>query len=259
MMIPALLLAALAARPASADELLAHRPKTAIVDEVVELRPAAGRHFNVEAPQSCDGRRPLQVLPRRLRCQLTRPGKIPILVSVCDDKETMCRQERFTVDVRGVPRAAAKASPMLAAPKGGDLAPPGFLDNAPAEALARARRSGKLLLIDFYGIWCPPCNDLDEHAFPTPEFRAAAKGFVLVALDADARSSYAWKSRFKVGGYPTLIVADSRLREIGRVVGYRSGPALAKFLRAQEALRDEPVADAARLARAGGPQATPAR
>lgn len=250
----ALPLAAAAAEPS----LLRDRPETALVGEVVELRPVAGHHFNVEAPQKCGGERPLEALPRRVRCQMKAAGKVPVLVSVCDDAKTFCRQERFEISVRGS-GAKAAASPMTAAPKGGRRAPEGFVDNDPAAARARAKAEGKLLFIDFYGIWCPPCNALEEHAYPSPEFKDAAKGYVLVGLDADAPVSHDWKARFKVGGYPTLVIADDRLREIARVVGYRSGPALAKTLREALAARAEPVEEAARAVAAGGVGATEER
>ncbi|MFI5345796.1 MAG: thioredoxin fold domain-containing protein [Elusimicrobiota bacterium] len=253
--------AVLAVAPAFAEDasLLKNRPETALVGEVIELRPAAGHHFNVEAPQKCGGERPLELISRRVRCQMKNPGKIPVLVSVCDDALTFCRQERFEIKVTGVARAAAKASPMVSAPRENRRAPAGFLDNVPSEAQRRAKKEGKLLFIDFYGIWCPPCNDLEEHAYPTPEFRAAAANFVTLGLDADAPVSFDWKARFKVGGYPTLIVADADLHEIGRLVGFRSGPALAKFMAQASARRGEPVETAARLVAAGGPDATEER
>jgi thiol-disulfide isomerase/thioredoxin len=254
-----LLLAALAAPADAAPSLLASRPESALVDEVIELRPAGGHHFNVEAPQKCGGEKALEVLPRRFRCQLTKPGVNAVLVSVCDDALTYCRQESFDVKVAGAPKAAQKASPIKAAPKGGKGAPEGFIDNEPARARALARREGRLLFIDFYGIWCPPCNQLEEEAYPDPVFRAAAADFVRVGLDADAQSSFDWKAHFKVGGYPTLIVADANLNELGRVVGSRSGPALAKFLDDVKAFKDEPVETAAALVAKGGPQATELR
>jgi thiol-disulfide isomerase/thioredoxin len=256
----AIFLAALALPAAAAEpSLLKTRPASALVDEVVELRPIDGHHFNVEAPQRCGADKPLEVLPRRLRCQLTKPGVAAFLVSVCDDALTFCRQESFDVKVAGVAKAAAKTSPVKAAPKGGKGAPAGFIDNEPARARALARREGRLLLIDFYGIWCPPCNQLEEEAYPDPAFQAASADFVKVGLDADAVASFDWKAHFKVGGYPTLIVADANLTELGRVVGSRSGPALAKFLTDVKAYRDEPVETAAALVAKGGPDATELR
>jgi thiol-disulfide isomerase/thioredoxin len=250
---------ALLALPAAAEPaLLKSRPETALVDEIVELRPVDGDHFNLEAPQKCGGDAPLELLPRRLRCQLSRPGKAEILVTVCDDALTFCRQERFSVDVRGAARAGA-ASPLAAKPKKNRRAPEGFIDNDPAAAAALAKKEGKPVLIDFYGIWCPPCNDLEEHAYPDPAFRKAAEGWVLLGLDVDSAASFALKARYKVGGYPTLVATDPGLKELGRVVGYRSGPALAKFLDESRALVAEPVEAAAQLVERGGADATHAR
>ena len=254
-----LLLAALAAPAAAEPSLLASRPASALVDEIIELRPVAGHHFNVEAPQKCGGAKPLEVLPRRLRCQLTKPGAAAVLVSVCDDALTFCRQESFDVKVAGVAKKAHASSPSKAAPKGGRGAPEGFIDNDPARARALARTQGRLLLVDFYGIWCPPCNQLEEEAYPNPAFRAASADFVKLGLDADSSASLDWKSRFKVGGYPTLIVADDHLDEIGRVVGSRSGPALAKFLEDMRIHKDDPVETAAAAVAKGGPGANAAR
>lgn len=220
-------------------ELLAAPPAaSAILNEVVELKPAAGHHFNGEAPNKCGAQKADEVLPRRWRCRVAAAGTLPFTVSVCDDNNTYCKQARFEVKVAG--KAAGKAA-NLGAPKGGHGGPEGFL-TAPAAALAKAKAEKKPLFVHFYGIWCPPCNELEEHAYPTAEFKAAAKDYVLVALDADAPVSFDWKARFKVGGYPTLIVADASLREIGRVVGSRSGPGLAKWLGDMKGLG--PVEDA---------------
>jgi len=254
------LLFALPLLSAAAEDasLLQSRPTSALIYETIELKPAAGHHFNVEAPQKCGKDRAEEVLPNRFRCQLKSAGKVPVLLSLCDDAKTFCRQESFDVEVRGVSRTTAKTSPVKASPKNGRHAPEGFLD-APAKARALARREGRLLFIDFYAIWCPPCNELEEYAFPDPAFRAASEDFVKVALDADAESSFDWKSHFKVGGYPTLIVADSDLRELGRIVDFRSGPALAKFLEQAKAFKDEPIETAAKLLAKGGPEATELR
>lgn len=236
-------LLAVAAPAAENAQLLLETPDSAIVNEVIELKPAKGHHFNAEAPNKCAGERAWEVLPRRFRCRVAKPGVAPVLASVCDDANTYCKQARFEVTVTGATKAARPA-PNLAAPKGGHTGPAGFT-NDPAAAAARAKKEGKLMFIHFFGIWCPPCNELEEHAYPTPEFRAAAADYVLVALDADAPVSFDWKARFKVGGYPTLVVADAWLREIGRVVGTRSGAGLAKFLAETASLKNRPVEAAA--------------
>ncbi|MBS1958864.1 MAG: thioredoxin family protein [Bdellovibrionales bacterium] len=96
----------------------------------------------------------------------------------------------------------------------------GFWDNAPDAARAESKKSGKPLLIDFYGIWCPPCNLFNEVVFPTREFKTEAKNFVLLKMDADAPGSWTLKSHFKIGGYPTIVFATSDLDEIDRAIGF---------------------------------------
>lgn len=86
-----------------------------------------------------------------------------------------------------------------------------------------AKKTQKPMLIDFYGIWCPPCNQLDETVFETPTFVQKAKRFVLLKVDVDKENSWKIKSRYKVGGYPTVVFTDSKGEEIYRIVGYR-GP-----------------------------------
>lgn len=100
----------------------------------------------------------------------------------------------------------------------------GFWVNAEEEALKEATKLKKPIFIDFFGIWCPPCNQLDELVFSGAEFKQAAKRFVLLKMDADSEKSWALKSKYKVGGYPTLIMAQVQDNqagtEIDRIVGY---------------------------------------
>src|SRR5262249_25000606 len=100
----------------------------------------------------------------------------------------------------------------------------GFVLNQPDQALALAQREGKPLLIDFFGIWCPPCNRLDEEVFSNPSFQKEAHHFVLLKLDADSDLSWDLKSKYKVGGYPTLVFANPDGEELSRVVGFRPLP-----------------------------------
>jgi len=238
-MILALLLAAAAA--AAEPALVLSRPSKAVLNERIELKPVAGHHFNVEAPQKCGKRRADVVTPRVFRCRLASSGALEVVASVCDDAKTFCRQERFTIAVAGTKRASERAK---AAAKPHPFAP-GFLVNEPGKAVTLAGRAHEPIFVHFYGIWCPPCNMLEEGVYPSEAFRKASDGFVLLALDADAELSWDWKARFKIGGYPTLLVLDERGQEVSRAVGYRSPESLAAFLREAKALLDEPVEAAA--------------
>lgn len=152
---------------------------------------------------------------------------------VCDDAKTFC--DRLSVssdgyDLRngtrdtGVSEPSSKSSEKLqnviGAGKSGVDAE-GFILNDPELALATAKTKGLPLFIDFFGVWCPPCNELNEKVFSKTEFKKEAKNWILVKLDADRSLSWKWKSRYKVGGYPTVIFADAHGEEISRMVGFQ--------------------------------------
>src|SRR5207244_1759231 len=127
----------------------------------------------------------------------------------------------------------------------------GFLVDRPEQALEQARRERRPLMVDFFGIWCPPCNMLDETVFSRPEFARAAEVFVKLKLDADRETSWGLKERWRVGGYPTVIFATPDGEEIDRVVGARS---LAQFVaRVEDALahQAQPRAALEALAKSG--------
>jgi thiol-disulfide isomerase/thioredoxin len=228
---------ALAAEPELPSALQPH-PDKLLVHEVLELRPTPGHHFEPKARQLCGAEKPFELTPRRFRCQLNQPGDVKVTASACEDSGKLCLPETFFVHVDGK-AGAPSAAPAANAPH----LPPieGFLTDQPEKALAQAKSGHKLLYIHFGAIWCPPCNMLEELTYPTPEFKKASAGYVLLRLDADADVSWDWKTRFKVGGYPTLIIADEQLREIGRVVGWLPAPMLAGKLDELQRLKDQPV------------------
>jgi thioredoxin-related protein len=94
-----------------------------------------------------------------------------------------------------------------------------------------ARKENKPILIDFFGIWCPPCNELDETVFEAGPFIEKAKSFKLLKVDVDKDSSWKLKDKYRVGGYPTIIFTDPKGAEIYRIVGYRN---LKQFLQVMD-------------------------
>lgn len=213
-----------------------------LLNEMIKLKPSAGHHFNLEAPNQC-GKMPwIKKTPTLLQCQLTEAGPLTITVSICDDKKSFCKVEKHEVmvgDSAGA-KEASRAHPFTAAAAAHEPLK-GWLLNDPDAALARAKKDRKLLLIDFYGAWCPPCNLLDEMVFNQPDFEKAAKNLVLVQLDADSQKSWDWKDHFKIGGYPTVVLADASLQEVGRVVGYRPVQQFVKWLKEQEKFGSLPL------------------
>jgi len=89
------------------------------------------------------------------------------------------------------------------------------------KSLVQAKKSKRPLLISFHGIWCPACNELEETVFESSDFLQKAKKFQLLKVDADAKTSWALKDKYKVGGYPTVVFTNPQGDEIYRVIGYR--------------------------------------
>lgn len=98
------------------------------------------------------------------------------------------------------------------------------------EAKAKAKKEGKMVLIEFTGSdWCPPCKALAKHVMASAEFKAwAKKHVVLVYCDFPRRKKISKKQakhnqtlqkKFKVRGYPTVIITDADGNEAGRKVG----------------------------------------
>lgn len=97
---------------------------------------------------------------------------------------------------------------------------PGAIQQDAALAFQRARAEGKLVFIDFYGIWCPPCQLLMSEGMMTPGGRELLDQMVVLQLDADSDASWALKSRYQVTGYPTIVVTNASGIEVGRMLGF---------------------------------------
>jgi thiol-disulfide isomerase/thioredoxin len=150
-------------------------------------------------------------------------------VALCDLAGTTCRPTSWVVS-GNVPSAKKGSVTLLVAAPAAETHPSPFGAGAVGadEVFARARQSGKLVLLDFSAVWCPPCNMLaDEvlHEDP-PELEA----FEVAVLDVDHPSSFALKERYGVGGYPTVVVVDAEGNEKSRTVGYENAEAFLAWL-----------------------------
>ncbi len=102
-------------------------------------------------------------------------------------------------------------------------APKGWSDDL-AKALEKAKSTNKAVLVEFTGSdWCPPCKMMRENVFSKKEFMAAAaKNFILVEIDMPkgdktvAEKNQPIVEKYKVDGFPTVILLDSAGKEFGR-------------------------------------------
>ncbi len=114
-----------------------------------------------------------------------------------------------------------------------DPAAPPFRAIAFDEAVAEAGREGKIVFLDFYATWCPPCRRLDAVTWKDPEVAAWLEANA-IPLKIDAERNTALAERFMVEAYPTLVFLDADGTELRRVLGYRDPAAF--LLEARSAL-----------------------
>jgi len=100
------------------------------------------------------------------------------------------------------------------------------------EALTQAQATGQRVLVDFSAVWCPPCALLGAEVIEAHPRPNALEGYVVVAVDVDAPSSFALKDRYGVTGYPTLLVVTPEGELVQRQVGYPGRDATLVWLEA---------------------------
>lgn len=205
---------------------------------MLEATPPSQHHINIHAPMDLfDGlthHKPSSSTPQKARFQLAKSAKIDLIVSLylCDEKNTYCEKHSVSIKLADdklespstTPSHSEAARDLHSATQASNKPriENGFYINNPKLAFEEAARQKKPLLIDFFGIWCPPCNELDELVFGSAEFKKATRDFVKLKLDADTDVSWDLKSRYKVSGYPTVVFTSSDGEEISRIVGFRA-------------------------------------
>ncbi|HEX7151935.1 MAG TPA: cytochrome c biogenesis protein CcdA [Thermoanaerobaculia bacterium] len=79
------------------------------------------------------------------------------------------------------------------------------------QALAKAKATGKPVVIDFYADWCLPCKELDEKTFPDKRVASELDRFVRVKADLTAPDdprTQALTKQYQILGVPTIVVID---------------------------------------------------
>ena len=103
------------------------------------------------------------------------------------------------------------------------------------KAQEKAKADNKLVLMNFTGSdWCPWCWKLRDEIFKTPEFAEyAKKNLVLVEVDfprkkelpaEQKKANKELATKYKIEGYPTVIVLDSAGKEVGKLGYMKGGP-----------------------------------
>ena len=164
---------------------------------------SAGSGATAQFPPETQTREPALKALTSWRLQNWLPGAVTVEaeVPICTDDGSLCTVFR----VSGSSPASRKGSLTLS-PR--------------ASSAAQVSEGAAVLVYDFSAVWCPPCNLMAAEVLDTPEGLVALSGRTLTKVDADAEGSWALKSRYHVGGYPTMIAVDAAGAEVSRLLGY---------------------------------------
>lgn len=98
------------------------------------------------------------------------------------------------------------------------------------EALDRAGREGKLVLIDFFADWCGPCQRMLNETFQDRGVVSELQHFVFLKLDTDAHPEVS--KHFGVAGIPDVRILRTDGTEVARFLGFKEASEVLKELRA---------------------------
>ena len=92
------------------------------------------------------------------------------------------------------------------------------------EALKKARKAGKPIVVDFWADWCGWCHRLDRTTYVDPSVVRIAQDFVAVKIDTEgSRKELDVAIRYHVTSLPTIVFLSPEGRQIYRLNGFQ-GP-----------------------------------
>jgi thioredoxin-like negative regulator of GroEL len=86
-------------------------------------------------------------------------------------------------------------------------------------AFAQARSDRKPVFVYWGAKWCPPCNQVKATLFNRMDFIERSRAFVPVYIDGDSPGAQKLGTRFKVRGYPTMVLFNADGVELTRLPG----------------------------------------
>lgn len=95
-----------------------------------------------------------------------------------------------------------------------------FFKGTFAQALAKAKKENKKLMVDCYTLWCGPCRHMAKNVFPDENLgKYMNANFVCIQLDMEHGEGPELNKTFNVEAYPTFIFFDAEGKEMNRFEG----------------------------------------
>ncbi len=84
-----------------------------------------------------------------------------------------------------------------------------------SEAVKEAKRSGKLIFVDFYTDWCGPCLNMADEVFTHPKvYYYFNNTFVNLKIDAEKGEGVLLAKRYGVNLFPTFLFIDPETEKV---------------------------------------------
>ena len=86
-----------------------------------------------------------------------------------------------------------------------------------------AVKQGKLVFIDLYASWCPPCRMMERHVFSRKDVGDfMSQRFVAAKYDTDKPTGKELLKRYGNGAIPLYLIFDTKGELLGRIQGASS-------------------------------------
>lgn len=103
-------------------------------------------------------------------------------------------------------------------------------------ALKEAKATHRMVFVDIWAEWCPPCQRMRAAVFPTPQAQAALRKVVAASVLVEKKDrtpipeGVAVDEKYGSGAYPTLVMLDEDGKVLRKHTGALDPAALAKFI-----------------------------
>ncbi len=98
----------------------------------------------------------------------------------------------------------------------------------------KAILNNKRIVIDFYADWCIPCKELDALTFSDKKVIEELKNFIALKVDMTqtlSEKNEKIREKFNIVGMPTILIFDSKGKEVERLTGFINAEKFLKKLK----------------------------